>query len=263
MLNEAPVSDTLGKLKVRYVKRKNIPKYEIEQQSAKENYSQFVKEFMGLNANDEQKITNITENYIMGLCWVLDFYMNKNNREENLNFVSVWFFPHYYAPTMYMVCSYIKKLFDMITLKLTDKKQKRRLFNQFMKSHTNTIFSTSNNQLYVSRRDFMNKEEHYLYVNPVSSRDSSKVQNYYMEIRENREIFPDLRNLAKEMYDSKEVFLGYMDCMTAMYNSKCKMDEHLMPATDFHTYMRKIKESVGNKRNVPTLEGMNDVVTYI
>ena len=263
MLNEDPDTDTLGKLRIRYVKRKNVPKYEIFQQSAKNNYDEFVTNFMELKVDDDTELTKITENYIMGLCWVLDFYMNKNDKYENLNHVSVWFFPHYYAPTLYMICNYMKNLFNVVTAKLTDNKQKKKLFNEFMKAHTQTMFSTSNKRLYVPRHDFMNKQEHYLFVNPVSSRDPSKVDDFYMDVRGNRELFPDLRHLAKEMLDNKDKFLKHMNCMTALYNSKCKMDEHLMPATDFHTYMEKIKESVGDKREVPSLNGMNDVVTYI
>jgi hypothetical protein len=57
--------------------------------------------------------------------------------------------------------------------------------------------------------------------------------------------------------------MGHMNCMTALYNSKCKMDKHLMPITDFHTYMKKIKDSVGYKRQAPTLNEMHDVVSYI
>jgi 5'-3' exonuclease len=263
MLNENPENNTLGYLNIKYIKRKNIPKYEIDQQSAKINYAQYLTEYINIPISDNVEIMKIAEQYVVGLCWVLDFYINKNNREENLKYVSVWFYPNYYAPTLYMISMYLHNMFASLTSRHKDIKKKLGVFNNILNTQVKNMMSVSNKELYVTRENFINKQEHYLYVNPVNDRDNMKVDDIYMPLREDRTIFPDIRHLAQEMYDNREKFLGHMDCKTALYNSKCRMDEKLMPSTNFHSYMEKIKLSVGDKRKVPTLDDMNDSIAYI
>ena len=154
-------------------------------------------------------------------------------------------------------------MFTSITGQHKDVKKKLGIFNNIVSTQVKNMMSVHNKELYVSRQNFINKQEHYLYVNPVNDRDNLKVDDIYMALREDRSIFPDIRYLAQEMYDNREKFLGHMDCKTALYNSKCKMDEKLMPSTNFHSYMEKIKLSVGNKRDIPTLNNMNDSIAYI
>jgi len=263
MLNEDPEDNTLGYLNIKYVKRKNIPKYEIDQQNARTNYTKYLSDYIKIPVADNLEIMKIAEQYVVGLCWVLDFYINKNNRDENLKYVSVWFYPNYYAPTLYMVSIYLHNMFTSITGQHKDVKKKLGIFNNIVSTQVKNMMSVHNKELYVSRQNFINKQEHYLYVNPVNDRDNLKVDDIYMALREDRSIFPDIRYLAQEMYDNREKFLGHMDCKTALYNSKCKMDEKLMPSTNFHSYMEKIKLSVGNKRDIPTLNNMNDSIAYI
>jgi hypothetical protein len=52
----------------------------------------------------------------------------------------------------------------------------------------------------------MNKQEHYLFVNPQNNRDFSKVNEYYLDLRKNTDFFPDLKNLANIMFENKERF---------------------------------------------------------
>jgi 5'-3' exonuclease len=260
MMNEFSNEYNMGRVSIRYVRRKTIPKYEITQNSAKANYNTYVKKY--LDGISDSEITKLSENYIMGLCWILDFYMNRNDKAENLEYVSTWFFPHYYAPTMYMLSNYFKKLYTTIT-KDSKGNDKKKAFSEFMTKHTDNIFRFTNAHIYTKRHKFMNKEEHYLFVNPVSSRDSSKVSEIYLPVRENRSIFPDLRDLAQKMYDKKDKFLGYMDCKTALYNTKCKMDSHILPTTSFNEYMEEILKHTKSKRTVPSTDDMEDIIAYV
>lgn len=263
MLNEDPEDNTLGYLNIKYIKRKNIPKYEIEQQNAKINYAKYLTDYVKIPTSNNLEISEITEQYIIGLCWVLDFYVNKNNRTENLKHVSVWFYPNYYAPTLHMISSYLRNLFTELTTQCKDIKKKIAVFNNIISTKMKNIMSVHNKELFVTRQQFINKQEHYLYVNPVSDNDSNKVDNIYMTLRNDRSIFPDIRHLAQEMYNNKSKFLGYMDCKTALYNSKCRMDEKLMPSTNFHDYMEKIKLTIETNRDVPKLNNMADSVAYV
>lgn len=263
MLNDVPNNYHLGRIRVKYIKRKNIPKYEIEQQKTKSNYEMYAKDYMKIDPKDTTKLLDVTKEYVMGLYWVMDFYINKNNREQNLKDVSVWFYPHYYAPTLYMISSYNKSVFSAVTSNVKDAKKRFGTYGRFMTDQCVKMVTPSNKKYFVKREDFMNKEEHYMYVNPVSGKDEIKIDNMYTDVRADRDLFPDIRGLAKDMYDNKTKFMGYMDCVTAMYNSKCKMDDKLMPAVSFHDYMEKIKKSTGKKRISPTLDGMEDAVAYI
>ena len=41
------------------------------------------------------------------------------------------------------------------------------------------------------------------------------------------------------------------------------MDEKLMPSTNFHDYMAKIKLTTETSRNVPKLNNMADSIAYV
>ena len=251
MFNENPREDTLGQIKIKYIKRKNIPKYEVTQRNVKDNYETFITYYLDQSDQDDEKrrqfLDKFSEMYIIGLHWIMDFYMNKNNRKENINKVSVWYYPYYYTPTLFMISQHLKKIYDF-NLPETDKKKK---FNNYINGSLKNLFSFKHNIMFVDRDKFMNKQEHYLFVNPQNNRDTVKVNEYYLELRKNTDFFPDLKNLANIMFENKEKFMGYMDCKTAMYNSKCKMNESILPAIDFHKYMKFIKNNVGNNRESP------------
>jgi 5'-3' exonuclease len=116
---------------------------------AKEYYQRY----FGVDINSKDpKVVNIMNHiaseYLKGLFWVFNFYMNQNDVEFNKKNTSDWFYPYSHAPLMFHISGYI---FNM---------------NKNGWGWIDKLYDSVSNTSYIPRSHFMTKTEYHLYVNP-------------------------------------------------------------------------------------------------
>lgn len=246
MMNYNPDLDMVGKLSIRYYRSNGVIKYEIDQKNAKNNYRKFIKDYLDINHNDHEKRLRMTQEYIIGLCWVLNFYMNRNKPHENLKYVSVWFYKYNYSPTLHMINMYLKEIMSILKKKRhvddTNNETSDTQFQNFMEYHTKKIFSISNKSMFVERNKFLTREEHYMFVTPVNKNDKNRVQKHYLELRSNKQIFPDLEEMIDNMYDKRGTMESIRGEYSSPFTNKGKLNRLIMPNITFDKYVDLLKK---------------------
>jgi hypothetical protein len=134
------------------------------------------------NVVDFVGIESLVDDYIKGLFWVFNWYFNKNDTDENLNYTSTWFYPHHRVPLLDQV-RYVLKGYGGSTKNFSRIRQFNEKMNLLYKDVTSNL---------TERKKFMNTLEHYMYVTPVNKH--SKIPNEYInEIKINDNFFPKIK----------------------------------------------------------------------
>lgn len=228
----------LGAVKVSYDSANN---YVIKYSPKHNNIAAYYKTFFGISHEvkecvvrdgskkkiitfEDQKMTQLVEDYIKGIFWVFDTYFNKNNSEQNANYVSTWIYPHHRSPLIYQVKEVLFKFANMGSQKFIDK--------------MNSLYSevTINNTYMVPRQLFMNKLEHYLYVTPFNKHN--ELPKIYKEfVENNRDIFPDLSKISDQIWiNSDNTHL--LDCKRISFVNKCNL--LCVKFVSFNDFMQRI-----------------------
>jgi 5'-3' exonuclease len=131
------------------------------------------------NKNDIPKLNNIINEYIKGLFWVFDFYMNQNN--INTDIVSNWFYKYSHTPLLYHVSKYIYC-----------KKNKIEWFHNIYKS-----IDDHN----IHKNNFITPTEYYIFVNPIQKIDKIYINSdLYNKIVNNHNLYIDLDNIVNKLW---------------------------------------------------------------
>jgi 5'-3' exonuclease len=166
------------------------------------------------NSNDSMVLDKISYEYISGLIWVFDFYFNKNDKKYNHDNVSEWYHKEYKAPLL-------KQLYKFLE---TDIKNNFKKCKNIMGQLKRKI---------IKREDFMNKLEHYLYINPPNVINHTENLKVYTE---NNYFYKDINEIHNNITEN-------VDCRGIYYLNKCHI---LIPTIDFKpfiAYVRKIQLS--------------------
>jgi len=165
------------------------------------------KKIITYDRKNRQKLNDLVFDYLTGLCWVFDFYFNRNDRKYNLENISTWFYPHHRSPLLYQVREVLNSIPDKT--KLTQ--EMNLLFNEIS-------FSS---KYKISHDKYMTKLEHYLYVTPKTKH--AKIPDKYKHvIDENTDIFPDLDKLVDKIWDNENIN-EIIECKRVPYINKCNL----------------------------------------
>ncbi len=217
------VNFDLGAVKIGYDANSN---YIIKHFYKHDNIIEYYKTFFGINHEmkeciskdgakkkvinfDDKQMTSLVEDYIKGLFWVFDTYFNKNNSEQNANYVSTWVYPHHRSPLIYQVKEVLFKFASMGSV-------------AFIEKMNNLYSSVTNGTDYmVPRQSFMNKVEHYLYVTPYN-KHIELPEKYKQFVENNRDLFPDLTEIAEKIWTSSDNS-ELIDCRRISFVNKCNL----------------------------------------
>lgn len=173
---------------------------------------------------DEKSLVTLVEDYLKGLFWVFDTYFNKNNSEENSKFVSTWSYPYHRSPLMYQVKDVLWKFAS----------NGQETFINKMNGLYLSV--TTSKEFIVPRENYMNKLEHYLYVTPYSKHHEIP-EKYVNFIESNRDIYPDLSELANLIWENDDNS-HLIDCRRISYVNKCNL--LTINSVSFNEFMNRI-----------------------
>lgn len=216
------VNNTIGLTEVTVTEVTNTKKYyEIVNTNSKskkkaddEDYINYYNIYFD-DTPSSNKITQICKEYIGGLFWVFDFYFNKNNAEQNFNYVSTWFYKHHRPPLFRELAKYMNS-------------------NNSYKAMTK-IYNDIQVQI-TKRENFLNSREQYYYITPRNSLINNPVPKQLKDVLEDSRythVFPDLDVIVKQIVNSSvnssELITDLValdnnlqiDCSTASYLNKC------------------------------------------
>lgn len=210
--------------------------YKIYRTNHFSNINTYYETFFGEYKFDQQNfyssVQEITQEYVLGLIWIFDFYFNKNSAERNIGKVSTWMYPYHRAPLLLHVAQNIGS-FQLGTL------------------------LSKINESYVNRTEYLNILEHYMYITPRHKMNGIS-ERYNIFITENPEMFPDLTETINRIWTGDNV-TEIIDCKRINFLSKCNLK--LVPHVTYNTYFKKIKLLRGTE-DIPRYDMHNIVHTY-
>lgn len=217
------VNDLIAKVNLNYINNQYVYIYDV----IEKYHDRYYKIYFG----DKYNLKDISEKYFEGICWVFDFYFIKNNSLYNYNNVSPWFYEYHRSPM----------LIDLIAY-LNTKSNK-----QLLDIHNNTVEEV------ISREDFFNPMEHYLYVTPKNSINVGKKYKLFEEvINKNKNLFPDLNEIINKIMQIDNETSNYdsdipIDCRRVSYFSKCTLKT--VKDIKYNEFMKVIKPFRGKYKN--------------
>jgi hypothetical protein len=158
--------------------------------SSKKNL--FYKDIMCCEDNDTKN--ELINEYLKGFLWTIDFYFNKNQRQINIKYISIWFYKYNHAP-------YFKEISDYLNNLENRNAELNKLFYE-----VNMICGEN----YVSSTQFINKIEQYIYVTPKAL--YSNIPEVYKRIIDDEEIFPDIVNMSHKVFNGEQHLIETYDC---------------------------------------------------
>ena len=206
------INNKIGSTELKYKESE----YKIYTDKNIENKKKFYYEKI-LNCYSDNSINYVCKEYIKGFCWIIDFYFNKNNREININNISIWHYKFDHTPFFKELNNYISNLYNR-NLELT------KLF-----------FSVSdiNNLLYVNSTQFMNRFEQYLYITPKHNHNN--IPEIYNLMLNDSNLFIDLNDYVKKLLNGENNILD-------VYNTKFLNKGNIIGLRnyDFTKFMEKM-----------------------
>jgi hypothetical protein len=169
------------------------------------------------------KESGSVEQYLTGIFWVFDFYVNKNNMHHNINHISTWFYPHHFAPLLYDVDVYLRT-------------------NKFILEKLNKIMITVSQHNQVNFVEFMNTFEHKLYVTPINKQKN--IPEEYELFVKNEKMFPNITKIIDEIWNNRGK--KYIDCRNVLYLNKCTL--LTVPILPFNKFMKDLYKLRYNKK---------------
>jgi 5'-3' exonuclease len=174
-----------------------------------------------LNCPNKNSIDNVCREYLKGFFWIIDFYFNKNNRNININNISIWYYKYDHTPFLKELSTYIENMHS-----------KNYELNKLYYSLTDI---NSNN--YVRASQFLNKFEQYIYITPKCLH--MDVPENYKKVIDDSEIFVDINDLIKRILNGENNLFD-------TYNAKFINKGHIIGLRECDYY--KFMNTLGNLR---------------
>lgn len=151
----------------------------------------FYKEILKLN---EDEINNLSEEYIKGFFWTIDFYFNKIERNININNISIWSYKYSHTPYFKEINKYIDNY--------------NNILNELYKS-----ISDISSEYYVSPSQYINSLEQYLYITPKHILKNN-IPDIYKEILNDSNLFIEIEKFYEEIKSGNITLLESYDSKT-------------------------------------------------
>lgn len=186
---------------IRFFKMSTKKRYKYDSSYVLTDSENYYRRYFGLEIDKKgdyavsEKMDNIVAEYIKGLFWVFNFYMNCNDKEFNKQNTSDWFYRYSHAPLLFHISKYIHTM----KRKGRERKDKWKWMDH--------IYNSVGEHGYVKRQDFMSTLEYYMYVNPVQKLDKRIIGSYmYQEIMklDHRTLFGDLDLLIQNIWNGDD-----------------------------------------------------------
>ena len=171
--------------------------YEIEEENTYDEYKKYYKHMFNIDDSitNNIEINNICKEYIKGIFWTFNFYMNMNNSKINNKNVLTWSYKYKHSPLLTQITYYFNTHKRFI---------RQELENLFMSDICNSV----------SRDKYLTNKEHALYI---SSHNKTDIDTKYSQFIENNSDFyintENTINKIKNFNINKELLLNvkYMD----------------------------------------------------
>ncbi len=157
-----------------------------------------------MNIKTQEDKFKLVNAYITGMFWTFDFYFNKNNRIDNVKFVSTWAYEYDMSP-------FIKDIIDYLEYVPNRNKMLNHIFysiNNFNSIH------------YVPQHLFMNELEQYMYITPYEKL-TSKVPQIYIDTLKEANYFMNFDEIINGILNGNAH--DYIDCGKSTYLNKCNL----------------------------------------
>lgn len=136
---------------------------------------------------DTERLNTMIMEYIKGLFWVFDYYVN------NRNHISTWFYRYTHTPFLFhisrfihtMTYTYFNHNIPLIDHGISSIGKKRKYsvgsFKDKLIWMEKIYENVTDSTIYVPREKFMNMIEYYVYVNPYNKLDSNMIGRLLVE----------------------------------------------------------------------------------
>jgi len=217
--------DTENKIGITELKYKNS-EYKIYTDKYIDDKKKFYYEKV-MNCYTPEAINYICKDYIKGFFWVIDYYFNKNNRNININNISIWNYKYDHVPYFNELRIYINSVYN-----------KNNEFNKLFQS-----VSDINNDTYVKATDFMNSFEQYLFITPNIKK--MNIPEIYKNIINDDNIFIDINEIInkistgdKTLFDTYNVKFLNKGNIIGLKN--CDYKYYMNKVSSLRTYINEI-----------------------
>lgn len=165
------------------------------------------------------KMAELIREYLKGISWVLDMYMNRHKIKVQ---TSTWSYPYLRAPLITQIYHYLKHLNDKtIFAELSDEIQKT----------------------FIDEDDYFNAIELILYVSPAKN-TMSVIPDEYRSFIKNNDYYIDTEKISRSILKSKHP----VDCRGMIFLNKCHItDNNDINPVKFIKSVRKIEMSQETK----------------
>jgi hypothetical protein len=201
----------------------NVPIYYIIQSSAIQNSNDYIDYCLKINKKNTKHTMeklSLTQDYITGFYWIMNYHFNRNCSSENIKYVSSWAYSHLYPPSLHMIQEYFIELKKTIDKKLSREishyhyhNSKYDVVTLYMKELSKDIFSLEKGIIYVEQKNFIDSIERIMLINPVTNNEieynKNKLCDKYMLLRKNKNIFQNIDDIINEMYIAIKNKLSY------------------------------------------------------
>ncbi len=157
-----------------------------------------------MNIKTQEDKFKLVNAYITGMFWTFDFYFNKNNRIDNVKFVSTWAYEYDMSP-------FIKDIIDYLEYVPNRNKMLNHIFysiNNFNSIH------------YIPQHLFMNELEQYIYITPYDKLKDD-VPRIYIDKLNEVNYFMNFDDIVNDILDGNAHY--HIDCGKSSFLNKCSL----------------------------------------
>ena len=179
---------------------------------------------------EKLKITNVLEKnklahaYLTGMFWTFDHYFNKNNKNDNMKYISTWSYDYDSSPFVKDLIGYMEHSTN-----------RNKLLN-----HIYYSVSNYNSIYFVQQSQFMNDLEQYIYITPYE-KIKDKVPEKYLEKLKSVDYFINLENIISDVVDGRADI--HIDCGKSNYLNKCTLiGMKKVSCNDYMKYVIDLRE---------------------
>lgn len=192
--------------------------------------SYYYENFKNTNVTKKMFIRKPVIEYLIGLCWVFDFYFNRNNRLENKNQISEWYYPNVRTPLLSHI---VEILNDEHSSGDSLTKQQQFLENQY------DIVLKS----YIPREKYINRLGHYIYITPENKLSTEILKSSFNNMTDSQ--IESIKKKIMERIKSEPRYITNTDEIIPKIIEKLTLPK--LKITDFYKEINRIDENANFK----------------
>ncbi len=212
-----------------FLRMSNKHKYSYETSFVvKDSYEYYNRYFnidiLSKNPKKNIKLNNIIGEYVKGLFWIFNFYMNNNDETSN-----TWFYPYSHTPLLFHISKYISNM-----------NQNSNCKNYMWMNQINeNIFLKKSDKLDNDKKKIMSPLEYYIYVNPHHKLDCEIVgKKLYEQIKDHKELFDDMNDIIDRIWDGHK---NVIDIRYTFLNKGRIINQKMIKYDDWKNFLKQNK----------------------